>query len=768
MELARAPRLRRPHPRRRLRVQAHAPRAWCSAAADCRGRDGEHGADRARAEAGARIAELGVDHRPRRPAAPPAPARASCCGHSASCAPLRAELRSTTATPPRPPCRAPARPRAVAVVPGRRAPPRARRPAGRPRRGRVAAERRPRARCRAAAGRARRVADQPLLRRRRRSMGTSWAAFLSGAFEPGRRVAIDKPPIDLWLQVASTRLLGFGRVAAAAARGAGRRSRSSRRSCGCCAGCSAGAAALAGGLALAVLPVRGDRRAQRHDGRGHGRAGDRGRRARRARGGSGGGGRSSAAGVLLGLAFEVKLAEALRAGAPRSRLWLLAGPRGAGASARPGSSAAPPSWPPRWRGSWPSAGAAAPAAVGPGRLERLAVARRAVYNGVGAAAARATRSRGRRRRGGAASQRPRRGARRRALARRAREHRPPSRGARRRPARCGCSPRGAPGTLDRHRGDGRARRARRRARARRPRRLDRIGRGGLVALALWLIAGLALASVMPACARATWPASIRRRGLPRRGRRAGRARTRRAPPGAVALARRPRRARWRPGRAVRRRHPGRRAHRRDAAGPGGGPLGYLRARDAGTGDELAVSAPAKVGPLIARDGRPVLILSDGQGRARHAARSSPRRRAGGPLRAPRRRLHARRSGNARTGCLPVVRWARAHGVDVSRAAGQPHAGALYALIRPAARRQRAEELPRPPRRRERSGRRVGPRAAGPAVRDAVEAHVLDSRRRRRMAPGDLGHAGAGVAEPPARGSRRSAAIAPATARRSRA
>ena len=30
-----------------------------------------------------------------------------------------------------------------------------------------------------------------------RSMGTSWAAFLSGAFEPGRRMAIDKPPVDL-------------------------------------------------------------------------------------------------------------------------------------------------------------------------------------------------------------------------------------------------------------------------------------------------------------------------------------------------------------------------------------------------------------------------------------------------------------------------------------------------------------------------------------------------------------------------------------------
>src|SRR6266545_3288880 len=86
-----------------------------------------------------------------------------------------------------------------------------------------------------------------------RSMGTSWAAFLSGAFEPGRRVAIDKPPVDLWLQVASTRLFAFGTVALLLPEALG--------------GIALVAAvmwllrllfgrsaALAGGLALAVLP----------------------------------------------------------------------------------------------------------------------------------------------------------------------------------------------------------------------------------------------------------------------------------------------------------------------------------------------------------------------------------------------------------------------------------------------------------------------------------------------------------------------------------
>jgi 4-amino-4-deoxy-L-arabinose transferase-like glycosyltransferase len=42
-----------------------------------------------------------------------------------------------------------------------------------------------------------------------RSMGLSWHNFFFGAFEPAGSVSIDKPPIDLWLQVASVKLFGF-------------------------------------------------------------------------------------------------------------------------------------------------------------------------------------------------------------------------------------------------------------------------------------------------------------------------------------------------------------------------------------------------------------------------------------------------------------------------------------------------------------------------------------------------------------------------------
>jgi 4-amino-4-deoxy-L-arabinose transferase-like glycosyltransferase len=42
-----------------------------------------------------------------------------------------------------------------------------------------------------------------------RSMGLSWHNFFFGAFEPGGSMSIDKPPVDLWLQVASVKLFGF-------------------------------------------------------------------------------------------------------------------------------------------------------------------------------------------------------------------------------------------------------------------------------------------------------------------------------------------------------------------------------------------------------------------------------------------------------------------------------------------------------------------------------------------------------------------------------
>jgi len=54
-----------------------------------------------------------------------------------------------------------------------------------------------------------RVSPDPFYDAAVRSMALSFHNFFFGAFEPGGSVSIDKPPVDLWLQVISVKLLGF-------------------------------------------------------------------------------------------------------------------------------------------------------------------------------------------------------------------------------------------------------------------------------------------------------------------------------------------------------------------------------------------------------------------------------------------------------------------------------------------------------------------------------------------------------------------------------
>ena len=87
-----------------------------------------------------------------------------------------------------------------------------------------------------------------------RSMGTSWHDFFFGALEPGGTVSIDKPPVDLWLQVATTRVLGFSLVGLHLPEALG-----GVAACGLLLGALRRPfgfpAALLAALALAVLPV---------------------------------------------------------------------------------------------------------------------------------------------------------------------------------------------------------------------------------------------------------------------------------------------------------------------------------------------------------------------------------------------------------------------------------------------------------------------------------------------------------------------------------
>lgn len=85
-------------------------------------------------------------------------------------------------------------------------------------------------------------------------MSLSWHNFLYGAFEPGGSVSVDKAPLDLWLQVVSTKLFGFTSVglrlpqAAAGTMAVPLLYDLVRRGFGPAAG-------LVSALALAVLPV---------------------------------------------------------------------------------------------------------------------------------------------------------------------------------------------------------------------------------------------------------------------------------------------------------------------------------------------------------------------------------------------------------------------------------------------------------------------------------------------------------------------------------
>jgi 4-amino-4-deoxy-L-arabinose transferase-like glycosyltransferase len=98
------------------------------------------------------------------------------------------------------------------------------------------------------------VASDPFYDGAVKSMTLSWHNFFFGAMEPGGSLAIDKPPLDLWLQVISVELFGFtsfalklpealaGIAAVALLFAAVRRLFGAR-------------AGLAAALALAVLPV---------------------------------------------------------------------------------------------------------------------------------------------------------------------------------------------------------------------------------------------------------------------------------------------------------------------------------------------------------------------------------------------------------------------------------------------------------------------------------------------------------------------------------
>jgi 4-amino-4-deoxy-L-arabinose transferase-like glycosyltransferase len=517
-----------------------------------------------------------------------------------------------------------------------------------------------------------------------RSMGQSAHAFLVGAFDPSARLAIDKPPVDLWLQVATTRVLGFTPTALLLPAAIGGtlavvflydllRTLFGPR------------AALAGAAVLAVLPVAVI--TSRSDTMDSVMAAllvaalaiaARGLREARTR-------NVVLAGALVGLAFEVKLFEALLGVVPLAILWWCGartsrrrralGLAGAGAAAaavgiawllvltlavpahdRPwafgstnGSAwnatfvydgwdriagAKPPPTPPVDPASHPSPAkvsaaqlkawhrhlAAAQRAPGPPGPLRLLSSQAHLGARIGLVLAAALAALG-------------------ALAVAAR---------------------------------------------RRPLGLDRTGRAGLAALAAWLAAGLVLFCAQPglrpryleafdpAVAACLGAGVVLAAGAARGRRRGALAATLLAAVLAVPL-------------GVSAAAVG--AHVQDSGAPGlistprlAALSAYLRRHEHGARYETASVAVAKAGPIIARDGRPVLMLTGTFGHPLVSTRTLARLVAAGAVRSA-------IVGNSCTvlspdrwfGCSAPARWIRAHGTDVSAAAGQPHRGFVYAL-----------------------------------------------------------------------------------------
>jgi 4-amino-4-deoxy-L-arabinose transferase-like glycosyltransferase len=521
-------------------------------------------------------------------------------------------------------------------------------------------------------------------------MGESWHAFLVGAFEPGARVAIDKPPVDLWLQVASTRLLGFsttalvlpaaiaGTLAVAAVYDLlrvlfGRR------------------AALAGALALAVLPMavvsaRSDTMDAVMAALVATAAALTARAAR-----SGRRRLLIAAGAALGLAFEVKLFEGLVAAPALVSLWWLGGERerrrrvgglvGAGAAFAVIALA------------WLGAMSLAPASARPfalGSSNGSAWNAVFVYDGVGR------------------------------LWSQPRVGPPPS------AAAVALEP-APPGPLRLL-----STRASLRGRigvelvaalaalalalaAGAWRRLDWLGRAGLVALGVWLATGTILLSAMhdlhPRYLEAVTPAvaAVLGAGVALSAR--GRARR----PVTLALA-----AVIAVGAVVSVRAAA--AHATDSGRPGwiaparvAALSAYLRAHDGAAADEVATVAPSKAAQLIARDGRPVLVLASVDGRQLVTPAALARAVADGRVRYALVGDRCTVAGSA--GCTPVAAWIRAHGTDVSAAAGQPAPGLLYRLPARTPTTARAGTSPRSP-------------AAGPGPRPRAAAAPRLRRARR--------------------------------------
>jgi hypothetical protein len=107
---------------------------------------------------------------------------------------------------------------------------------------------------------------------------------------------------------------------------------------------------------------------------------------------------------------------------------------------------------------------------------------------------------------------------------------------------------------------------------------------------------------------------------------------------------------------------------------------YLRAHQGSAYYEAAFDAGTKMGELVVRDARPILVLSTLNGEVfTSVARLRSLAAAGAVRYAFVDTLCGAHSPPSDADCTAPALWVQRHGVDVSRAAGMPRAGMLWRL-----------------------------------------------------------------------------------------
>jgi hypothetical protein len=107
---------------------------------------------------------------------------------------------------------------------------------------------------------------------------------------------------------------------------------------------------------------------------------------------------------------------------------------------------------------------------------------------------------------------------------------------------------------------------------------------------------------------------------------------------------------------------------------------YLRAHQGGAYYEVAAESATGIGSLIVQDARPVLVLTTYNGRVFTSVAELQRQIAAGRVHYAFLNTYCTHHAAAlNPACSAPVRWVRAHGTDVSRAAGLRQGKVLYLL-----------------------------------------------------------------------------------------